>query len=593
MLTTDELDDVVSALRSVRTDTSDVEAKRAHQDVPRDLKETLSSFSNTRGGIIILGLDEASGFAATGVADAAQTASTMSSWCASEMDPPVRASVDIHDFEGVHLVVVDVPAMAVDQLPCRLRSNGYAFRRTGDGDHRLSHYEIQMLMSRRAQPRDDERPALGASIDDLDPSAVEAYVERLRSNHPAIYGADLDVQSTLTQAFVLVTDAHGQRVPSLAGLLALGRFPQRLYPQLNLTFVHYATVEGEELATGERFLDNQKFEGPIPVIAKDALDAIRRNMKRRSILRGDGRHDVWEYPERALREVVANALVHRDLSDASHGAQVQIEMFPDRLVIRNPGGLYGPVTEGQLGEGVASSARNARLMRLLEDVPIPGQVGVVCENRGSGIRVMVQALRDAGMSAPVFRDRISTFEVTFPNHTLLNDETVGWIHSLELGEISDSQSFALAMMYDGSSLTNTSYREATRVDSRKATAELRDLVEKGVVESSGQNRWATYRLASRAGGRGGRTRPTPTDRRDEILRALGRTHKSRAELEVVTGLSGQAVRSWLKILQDEGRVRLDGKPQSNKARYLALPPYVEDPIIQLEFNLGESSESVD
>lgn len=48
MLTTDELDDVVSALRSVRTDTSDVEAKRAQQDVPRDLKETLSSFSNTR-----------------------------------------------------------------------------------------------------------------------------------------------------------------------------------------------------------------------------------------------------------------------------------------------------------------------------------------------------------------------------------------------------------------------------------------------------------------------------------------------------------------------------------------------------------------
>lgn len=590
MLAPDELADVVAALRSLRTDTSDVEAKRAHADVPRDLKETISSFSNTRGGIIILGLDEKTGFAATGVADPAQAASTMSSWCASEVEPPVRASVDIHDFEGVQLVVVDVPPMPVDQLPCRLRSNGFAFRRTHDGDHRLTHYEIQMLASRRAQPRDDERPALGASVRDLDPGAVELFVNRLRSNHPAVYGDDATLEATLEQSFVLVKDVSGEVVPSLAGLLALGRFPQRSYPQLNLTFVHFPTVDGEELATGERFVDNRKFEGSIPVMVRDALDAIRRNMKRRSIVRGDGRQDVWEYPERALREVVVNALVHRDLSDASHGAQVQIEMFPDRLVIRNPGGLYGPVTEGDLGEAVASSARNARLMRLLEDVPIPGQPGVVCENRGSGIRVMVQALREAGMSAPVFRDRISTFEVTFPNHTLLNDEAVRWIHSLGLGEISDSQSVALAMMLDGTALTNTSYREATRVDSRKATTELRDLVERGVVETTGQNRWATYRLASRAVGR---TRPTPTDRRNEILRALGRSHKSRAELQDVTGLSGQAVRSWLRILQNEGRVRLDGKPQSNKARYVAIPPYIEDPVVQLELDLGDDDEGDD
>ncbi|MBO3751050.1 hypothetical protein J5X84_33680 [Streptosporangiaceae bacterium NEAU-GS5] len=101
---------------------------------------------------------------------------------------------------------------------------------------------------------------------------------------------------------------------------------------------------------------------------------------------------VWEYPETALREALVNALAHRDLFLAARGGQVQIEMYPDRLVIRNPGGLYGALTVDDLGEEGVSSARNATLMRLLEDVPVPGETRTVCENRGSGIRAMLDAL---------------------------------------------------------------------------------------------------------------------------------------------------------------------------------------------------------
>jgi hypothetical protein len=79
-----------------------------------------------------------------------------------------------------------------------------------------------------------------------------------------------------------------------------------------VTFVHYPTAEGARSGTGERFLDNVVIEGPIPVIVRDALAAIRRNMSRRAVISGAGRQDIWEYPETALREAVVNALVHRD-----------------------------------------------------------------------------------------------------------------------------------------------------------------------------------------------------------------------------------------------------------------------------------------
>lgn len=585
-MTDDELADAVAELRSARTDTADVEAKRCKEALPtKSLRNTLSSFSNsTGGGIIILGLDENSGFAASGVDNPAAVTSQLADMCATDFEPPVRPLVKVHAFEGAQLVVAEVPELAPAQKPCFYKGvgmNNGSYVRTADGDYRLSSYEVQMLVAARGQPREDEQAVESASIDDLSTEAVIDLLNQVRTNQPRAF-VDLSDENALRRLRVLVETEDGRLAPSMAGLLSLGIYPQQFFPQLNLTFVHFPTAEGEALATGERFLDNRSLDGPIPVIVRNALDAIRRNMTRRSVVRGVGRTDIWEYPEPALREVIVNALVHRDLSGPSLGTQVQVEMYPDRLVVRNPGGLFGPVTVSRLGEEAVSSARNATLLRLLESVRIPGEERTVCENRGSGIKVILQALRAAGMGLPDFSDRISIFQVTFPNHALFNADTVEWIESLEEQGLSESQFVALALMHEGSFMTNALYRRSTGVDSRLATSELQNLVARELVEQTGVRRWAAYSLSQRISlSKDLRRRPKPADRREEIMRALGRELRSRVELVEMTGLKPQSVRRWLKILQDEGRVAIEGKPQSNKARYIALVPLTDEPSEQL------------
>lgn len=307
-------------------------------------------------------------------------------------------------------------------------------------------------------------------------------------------------------------------------------------------------------------------EGSIPVMARDTLAVIRRNMSRRAVIADAGRQDVWEYPETALREAVVNALVHRDLSSTARGTQIQVEMYPDRLVIKNPGGLFGPVTIDNLGEEGISSARNATLIKLLEDVPLPGETRTVCENRGSGIRSMLDSLLRAGMSPPQFADRISSFTVTFPNHTLLSEETVRWIAALGEHGLTDSQCVALAMLREEEALDNRAYRTATGVDSRIATAELQDLVARELVTQTGTRRWAQYRLSPRLSARAGST--PRADRRPALLAALANETLSRGELAARTGLSDQTVRRWLTIMRQEGSVELSGNsPRSTNARY--------------------------
>lgn len=488
--------------------------------------------------------------------------------CSSDIEPPIRPLVRVHQFEGEQIVVAEVPEIDLAQKPCFYKGAGMtkgSFVRVSDGDRRLSAYEVQVMLSSRGQPRDDEQALPGIGIEHLDRASVDALVARLRTSRPFAF-KDLDRLAVLRRAKVLVPGEGGQDAVSLAGLLTLGSYPQEMFPQLMVTFVHYPTAAGTQLAAGERFLDNVTLEGPIPVMARDTLAAIHRNMSRRALVVGAGREDVWDYPETALREAVVNALVHRDLSGSAHGTQIQVEMYPDRLVIKNPGGLFGPVTLENLGEEGVSSARNATLIKLLEDVPLPGETRTVCENRGSGIRSMLGSLRVAGMSPPQFEDRISSFRVTFPNHTLLSEETVGWITALGEHGLTDSQCVALAMLREEETLDNRAYRTATGVDSRVATAELQDLVAREVVIQTGTRRWAQYRLSPRISFLGGS--PPRADRRPALLAALGSDTLSRTELSTRTGLGDQTVRRWLKIMRQEGSVELIGSsPRSTSARY--------------------------
>jgi ATP-dependent DNA helicase RecG len=564
----EELGEIVENLRVLGSDVADVEVKKAQGGFPKGLRESLSAFSNTYGGVVILGLDEADGFAATGLANAAKMASDLAGMSSDEMEPALRPYIQIHTFEGVQLLVAEVPELPREQKPCFYKGAGLtkgAYIRVHDGDRQLSSYEVQMMLSSRGQPMSDLEPVPGVGPESLDEHLVSAMMLRLRSSRPYAY-QELSSQEILRRIRVLVADPGGTGdVVSLGGLLALGSYPQEHFPQLMLTFVHYPSERGSDEDSGVRFLDSVAVEGPVPVMVRDAVAVIRRNMSRRSIVTGAGRQDIWEYPETALREAVTNALVHRDLSPASRGAQVQIDMFPDRLVIRNPGGLFGPVTLDNLGDEGSTSSRNAALLRILEDVPIPGEDRTVCENRGSGIRAMVNSLRKSGMTAPKFDDRISSFIVTFPNHSLLGDEVVQWIGSLGEDGLTESQCMALAALHAGNILDNLTYRKLTGLDSRVATSELQDLVARELVDQVGRSRWARYRLALRIEEEGARKRrPTPADRREEILKALGTSTVSRAEIAERTGLTDPTVRRWLTVLRREGLVEATEKTTKSR-----------------------------
>lgn len=183
-----ELADLITALRQVETDTYRVEAKRAELDLPKSLRWTLSALSNTPGGgVIILGIDEESGFEVVGVRDPKKVSQDLGSLF-TEMEAPIRGSIEVHRLESKAVIVAEIPEADIGQKPIYYRNAGMtagAFIRVADGDRRLTPYEVQVMLASRGQPREDETPVPGASLEDLDREMVAGLLARKRSRKGA------------------------------------------------------------------------------------------------------------------------------------------------------------------------------------------------------------------------------------------------------------------------------------------------------------------------------------------------------------------------------------------------------------------------
>lgn len=489
---------LVARMRRVEAELTEVEVKAAVGGLPATAPETVSAFANGSGGTLLLGLDEAQGFRLAAGFDARAIRDALAGACADKLEPPVRAPIDVEEFEGGSIVRLDVAELDPVEKPSFVKARGAyggSFIRSGDGDRRLTHYEVTQLLSNRSQPTHDREPVAGATADDLDTDLVGEHLARVRKGSPAF--REVEDATLLRRLGVLGRDDAGVLRPTVAGLLCLGEYPQEFFPQLFLSFVVLPGLTmGETAPDGARFLDNRSITGPIPTMAADGIAAAIQNMRRAATVRGIGREDRYDYPLDVIRELLVNALMHRDYSPEARGAQVQMEIYPDRLVVKSPGGLYGPITPEQLGtDDQVNTSRNQTLAALLADITLPGSRDEsLCENRGSGLPSVMAELRRVGMSPPTFDVGPGRVVVKVPQHALLSPETIDWIGSLGLPGLTDDQHLALAMMRNTGRVTNAML-QAWGVDPLAAGRALRDLVSRGVALSSGGRRYASYHLA--------------------------------------------------------------------------------------------------
>ncbi|WP_205547866.1 ATP-binding protein [Leucobacter sp. wl10] len=476
-----EIQELIQSLRERGGDRTEIEVKRAQGGAPR-LGETLSAFGNLpEGGTIILGLDEGRGFAATGVENPAGISAGVASQARNDIRPPVQLTFEEVRFEGATLVVVTVAPLPLHQRPAYYR--GVAYLRQADGDYRMSAEEEQQVYALRDRPRNDATPVPGSGVQDLDPGLLSRFLARVRASSRRL--SDLDDETVMRRKGV--TAATGGEI-TVAGLYALGAYPQQYLPGLSITAaVQHRT--GRERGLG----DLVHLDGPLPDLLEAALEWVRRNTRNDVYFESSGAaFDRTEIPMIAVRELIANALVHRDLSTHAQSKRVELRLKDDTLVISNPGGLYG-VSADQLGHPEGKSAVNEFLYEICKSVQTSGGARVI-EGEGGGIQEVQRALRRANMRPPIFIDRGIGFTVLVPRHALIEPGDLAWIAEQDPdGELTDVQRQLLATMRHGSVWTNALVRKRfAPIDSRQATRELQELVAKNLATTRGERGQTEY-----------------------------------------------------------------------------------------------------
>jgi ATP-dependent DNA helicase RecG len=389
----------LAALRVRRGDTTSVEVKRASGGVP-SLPDTLCAFANMpNGGTIILGVDEAHGaFNVTGLADVASVEAGIAAQAREAVTPSPQIVPEEFTVDGKQVLIVHVVPLRLADKPATWQ--GQAYLRQSDGDYVMHPHELRMLDVARLHADErvdyDLKPAVGTSMDDLVPELVREYVRAVRERDRRLQ--DRPDAEILRRTSVLT--ASGE--PTLAGLYALGDYPQGQFPALTVTAA--VQVRGGHGQPRTRNLED--FTGPVPVMLEELMVWVRRNLGTEQVYRPDGHMERQaELPLTAIRELLANALVHRDLGPDTLGAGKSIQVRLDRrkLIIQSPGGLRG-VSLAQLeSDDHAQAAVNQRLYQIAKKLTTSDGASVI-EGEGGGIREVFQAAEARGLDRPQLID---------------------------------------------------------------------------------------------------------------------------------------------------------------------------------------------
>lgn len=401
---TDELIHLVHEVCALQCEPQIIEVKCAKGGTPK-IYDSLSSFSNqSGGGIILFGIDEKSGYTITGVHDAQKLQKDVTNQ-ALEMEPVIRPVFTVAVIDDKKVMSAEIPECDPYSKPCFHKSKGRlrgSYVRVGDADLPMTEYEVYSYEAFRRNIQDELRVVERAEASDLDRDALAEFFIRLKKIKP-----NLAKQSD--EKILQLQGITDKGRPTIAGIMMLGEYPQGFFPQLSVTAM---VVDGTEIGPlgtqGERFIDNQRIEGTLTQMLEATLAFVRRNMRTATIIDENGqRADLPEYPIVAVREIILNALIHRDYSVHTDHSPIRVILYQDRLEVENPGGLYGRLTVKDLGL-MPADTRNPFIANGLE-------VLLGTENRFSGIPTIIHEMKQAGLPPAIFESRRGMFKVTLYN----------------------------------------------------------------------------------------------------------------------------------------------------------------------------------
>ncbi|MEW6096736.1 MAG: ATP-binding protein [bacterium] len=349
-----------------------VEFKRDDMQ-PQSMAKEITSLANLEGGYILLGVEDDG--TVTGL-----VREDLEEWvmniCSDNINPPIIPYFEVILWEGDKKIgVITVPEDSPDK-PYKAWEEGrwVTFVRIGSSSREATREQEQRLYQASGVLRYDIKPVSGSSLKDLDINRLINYFRDVRrQNCPE--KEEIEQWETLLINTEIMVESRGKAIPTVGGILLLGKNPNRYLPQAGISAVAYTGMEKDYSA-----IERETIRGPIVAkfikkegekedivdtgLVERAVEFVRRNTSSKSYLAGGRRIDKPTYPEEVIRETIVNAIAHRDYTIS--GTDIELSIYSNRLEVISPGRLPNTVTVERMKAGCRVT-RNELIKEVLRD----------------------------------------------------------------------------------------------------------------------------------------------------------------------------------------------------------------------------------
>ncbi|MCR5152570.1 MAG: putative DNA binding domain-containing protein [Prevotella sp.] len=294
-------------------------------DNPSKIAAEIVAFANSKGGTILIGVEDKTG-EITGLtySQVQQAGQCVTSAANNMIHPMVYLQTDTVDVDGKAVLVVSVSEGA--DKPYKDNGGNIWVKQGSDKRRITDNVEILQLFQQSGSYHPDENGVKQTSLSDINMRLVDDYLSKYYGKD--VNGFDLPIDQLLQNLQILAGDGRA----TLAGLLFFGKHPQMFAPTAMIKAVSFF---GNDMG-GLNYRDSKDIIGTIPSMFDQGMSFLNANLH--SIQAGQSFNSVGklEISEVALKELLQNALVHRDYL---YPAPIRILIFDDRVEIISPGGL--------------------------------------------------------------------------------------------------------------------------------------------------------------------------------------------------------------------------------------------------------------
>lgn len=434
-------------------ESQNIEYKQSWHD---DYLKWVCGFANSNGGVMYIGKDDSG--AITGLNNYRRLMDDLPNKIRNSIG--ISAEVNLHnELDNYYIEIITQP----HSVPVSLRGKYYI--RCGSTNQELTGTSLTEFLLRKLGNSWDNLVEESATLEDINEESLRDFIDASNSSGRLSNITSLTKYELLDKLHLVYNNR-----PKRAAIILFGKDPVKFYPN---AIVKIGKFGGSD----EDIIYQEVQEGNIIDLLKKVPEQLNNKFLTKKIdFMGLQRIEKGEYPVAALREMILNALVHKNYM----GSSIQIKVYDNMITIWN---------EGILPEGMdIESLRRTHISR-----PRNPMIADVCfkagyiDSWGRGTLKIFNSCREAGLPDPNIQEIDGGILVSIYKDRLSLEQ----LRSLDLN---DRQIKAVLFLKDNIKITNSDYQTLCEVSERTALRDLDHLVSLKILQKSGDKKSTKYKL---------------------------------------------------------------------------------------------------